>query len=156
LIKDHFRRVTKSWPQDSAADWARELVQRIEQQELSAVSLLADGKMSESLSDGERHSATISRDNLYITISTFPCSVGEVQRTHYPKGYLTYLDRMVSIARQENPKCHWLHFQFFWDGTYFYVQFTLFPNKNALNFAPMYHLPTDLLSDEEKRKVGLE
>ena len=65
--------------------------------------LLADGKMSESLSDGERHSVGMSKDDLYVTISTFPCSVQEVQRTHYPRGYLTYLDRMVGIARQENP-----------------------------------------------------
>jgi hypothetical protein len=110
--------------------------------------------MSESLSDGERHSTAISKDDLYITISTFPCSIEEVRLKHYPKGYFTYLDRMVSIARRENPRCHWLHFQFFWDGISFWVQFTMFPNKQVLDFAPMYHLPTDVLNEEEKGKVG--
>jgi|SRR3972149_3114126 len=79
LIKDHFHCVTKAWPQDRAANWARELVQRIGQQELSTISLLAHGKMSESLSDGERHSVGLSMNDLYVTISTFPCSVGSPQ-----------------------------------------------------------------------------
>lgn len=155
LIKDHFRRVTKAWPRDPAGDWARELVQRIERQELSTVSLLAHGKMGQSLTDGQRHSAAISTDDLFIAVSTFPCSIAEAQRKHYPQGYLTYLDRMVAISRQENPGCHWLHFQFFCDGASFWVQFTLFPNRNVLDFAPMYHLPTDLLDGKEKARVGL-
>jgi hypothetical protein len=156
LIKDHFHRVLKAWPQDRAADWARELVQRIEQQELSNISMIAGEKMSESLSDGKRHSAAISKDDLFINISTFPCSMEEVKRTHYPKGYLDYLDQMVGIARQDKPMCHCLHFQFFYDGAHFWVQFTLFPNKKVLDFTPIYLLPTDLLSDEEKKRVGLE
>jgi hypothetical protein len=155
LIKDYFHRVEKDWPQNRAAKWARVLVQRIEHQELGVIALLSHEKMSKSLSDGERHSTGISKDNLYITISTFPCSVDEVKRIHYARGYLTYLDQMVGIARQENPRCHWLHFQFFWDGASFWVQFTLFPNKDVLDFTPMYHLPTDLLGDEERKRVSM-
>lgn len=156
LIKEHFYFISKTWPQDNAANWSRELIQRIEKQELSSISIIAIGKMGESLADGQRHSAGISKGDLYITISTFSCSVEEVRRMHYPKGYLIYLDRMVGISRQENPECHWLHFQFFYDGESFWVQFTLFPNKVLLTLPPLYHFPVDLLNDEEKRKLGLE
>ena len=73
MIKDHLRRVTQAWPRDPAGDWARELVRRIERQGLNSISLLAQGKMSQSLSDGQRHSAAISTDDLFINVSTFPC-----------------------------------------------------------------------------------
>lgn len=154
LIQDHLALVTTVWLSDLAGNWARDVIQQILDDELGAICLLADEKMNESLFDGERHSTAIWKDDLFISISTFPCSVEEVKRTHYPKGYLTYLDRMVGIARQENPRCHWLHFQFFWNGTNFLVQFTLFPNKDVLDFTPMYHLPTDLLSDEDAQNVA--
>ena len=68
LIKDHFRKMTKAWPQDRAANWARELVQQIEQQELSTILLLAYGKMSESLSDGERHRLGMSRGVVVLNL----------------------------------------------------------------------------------------
>jgi len=112
--------------------------------------------MGESLADGERHSSSICHDGVFIAISTFPCSVKEVQNKHYPLGYTTYLDRIISISRKEDPESHFMHFQFFWDGESYWVQFTLFPNKKLLRFTPLYHMPVDLLTEQDKTKLGLD
>lgn len=156
LVRDHLGRVAKTLAHDQAGDWARQTVQQIEQDALDNIGSIASNKMLESLTDGERHSAALMRDDLCITISTFPCSVAEVRRIHYPKGYLTYLDRMVGITWQENPHAHWAHFQFGRGMLSYWVQFTLFPNRTVLSFTPLYHMPVDLLSAEEKKKTGLE
>ena len=156
LIEDHFTRLRATLAEDRASDWTRSVLQRVLDNELWSICLLGEGKMAQSMSDGERHSASELVDDLFISISTFPCSLEEAKQKHYRKGYLPYLDRMVSMGRQENPHCHWLHFQFFCDGTIFAVQFTLFPNRHVLEFAPRYHLPIECLSDEEKRKTGLQ
>ena len=155
LIKDHVVRLLASLPNDRGARWAREVIEKVVEEELENLCLIARGKMSESLSDGERHSASVFMDDLFVSVSTFPCSVEVAKRTHYQRGYLPHLDRMVTMGREENPRCHWLHFQFFWDVGLFWVQFTLFPNKHVLDFPPRYILPIDLLSDEEKREAGL-
>jgi hypothetical protein len=159
LVKDHFDRLTGTLPEDRAdraTSWTRGIIRRVLDHELGHIYLLAHGKMSGSLADGERHSASVLVDDLFVSISTFPCSIEEAKRKHYSGGYLPYLDRMVNMGRQENPNCHWLHFQFFWDGNLFWVHFTLFPNKRVLDFPPRYELPIELLSNEEKRNVGLK
>jgi len=159
LVKDHLNRLTATLPEDRSdrtTGWTRGIIQRVKDHELGQICLLAYGKMSASLADGERHSASVLVDDLFISISTFPCSVEEAKGKYYTDGYLPYLDRMVSMGRQENPHCHWLHFQFFWNGNLFWVHFTLFPNKRVLDFPARYELPFELLSNEERRKVGLK
>ena len=155
LIQDHFVRVRAALPEDRGANWIRAVIQKVVDEELDNICLLACGKMNESLSDGERHSVSVLANDLFISISTFPCSVEEARRKHFPNGYLPYLDQMVNMGRQQNPRCHWLHLPFFWDGAQFWVQLTVFPNKHVLDFPPRYHLPIELLSDQEKSSVGL-
>jgi hypothetical protein len=159
LVKDHLTRLEARLPKDRTdrtTTWTRAVIQRVIDQEVSQICLLAHAKMAASLADGERHSASVLMDDLFVSISTFPCSVDEARRKYYTEGYLPYLDRMVSMGRQENPHCHWLHFQFFCDGNLFWFHFTLFPNKAELGFPPRYELPIELLSNEEKTNLGLK
>jgi hypothetical protein len=159
LVEDHFKRLTAMLSDDRAdrtTNWTREVFQRVLDQELAQICLVAHEKMEASLVDGERHSASFLVDDLFVSISTFPCSVEEARRKYYREGYLPHLDRMVNMGRQENPHCHWLHFQFFWDGNDFWFHFTLCPNMRVLDFPPRYELPIELLSNEEKRNLGLQ
>ena len=156
LIEDHFTRVTTVLSPTLASDWNRSVMQRVLDNHISRICFLGDEKMNLSISDGQRHSVSELFNDLFISISTFPSSIQESKRIHYPNGYLPYLDQMVSVGRQYNPDAHWLHFQFFRDSDMFFTHFTLFPNKRVLDFSPRYELPIELLSDEEKRNLGIK
>jgi hypothetical protein len=108
-----------------------------------------------SLSSNDRESIAVFFDDLFISISTFPCSIEEARVQYYSDGYLPYLDKMMNYGQKENPGCHWIHLQFFYDGNIFWTQLTLFPNKDYIEFIPIYILPTDLLSEKEKKDSGL-
>jgi hypothetical protein len=53
------------------------------------------------------------------------------------------------------PNCHYVQYQVFCNRRDFWIQFTLFPNKAVLGFDPPYCLPVDILTMDERRKVGL-
>lgn len=154
LIQAHMERVLASWSQwsqDPGADRARELINRLVTVELGTITMLATGYMQEAFKDGERHSVGIWRGDLHIPISTFPYSIREAKRRYYAQGYYEYLNSALKVARAENPSCHFVHFQFFGDGSTFWVQFTIFPNRNVLTFDPLYHLPLDVLTDTDHK-----
>ena len=155
-MNEHFDRMTTTWPREPAYDWARGILRRIQCNEMPQITALAAEKLRESLSDEQRHSVATWKDDLCIWISILPCSIQDAPRLYYPEGYMTFLDRSVAIARCENPRCHWIHLQFLKDKSQFWFQFTLFPCRDALSFSPLYQLPIDLLTDEEKKKVGLK
>lgn len=154
LIQAHIEHVIASWPEGPEVDWARELVSRLLAMELENITMLATGYMQEAFKDGERHSVGIFKGDVHIRISVFPCSIEEAKRRYYAQGYLEYLNSALKVARAENPNCHFIHFQFFWDGSMFWVQFTLFPDRNVLTFNPLYHLPTDVLTDRDHKVLS--
>ncbi len=151
LIQAHMERVLASWSQDPGADWTRELINRLVTVELGSITTLATGYMQEAFKDGERHSVGIWQGDLHIRISTFPCSIEEAKQKYYSQGYYEYLNSALKVARAENASCHFVHFQFFWDGSKFWVQLTLFPNRNVLTFDLLYCLPLDVLTDTDHK-----
>jgi hypothetical protein len=155
LLDQQLLRVEGAWPAGPAADWARSFLQRLRASQLETVCVLGADKLEESLADGRRHSTAVSQADTFVSVSTFPCSLDEARRKYYAAGYFDYLNSMLGAARNENPKCHYVHIQFFCDRRSCWVQFTLFPNKEVLGFDPLYSLPIDLLTAEERRKVGL-
>lgn len=155
LIRDHFARILPTLRNDHAGNWTRAMIQKVIDEELEEISLLATEKMNGSLTGGDRESVAVFKGDLFISISTFPCSIKEAKQRYYQSGYLSYLDRVLNYGRNQNPRSHWFHFQFFWDGKTFWTQFTLFPNKDILDFIPMYILPVDLLSDKERQDTRL-
>lgn len=156
IVKEHLDKIKNMLPSnDQSANWTRSVIKRIADKELDQICLLASSKMDQSLDDKNRHSASFLIDDLFVSISTFPCDVEEARQKYYSDGYLIYMDNMINMGRQQNENCHWLHFQFFWDGHIFWVQFTLFPNKKVLTFKPTYQVPPELLSAQEKSALGL-
>jgi len=149
LIKSHMECVFTSWSQRPGAKWARKTVDKSLNENLEFISNFAIGCMQEALNDGERHSSGISEEDIHIVLSAFPCSIEEAKRQYYFKGYYEYLNSALRLARSQNPGCHFIHFQFFWDEPYFLVQFTLFPNRDELSFEPLYHLPLDVLTESD-------
>lgn len=155
LLEAHLSRVENDWPAGYAGDWARSFLRRFRTELLETVCRLGAGKMDESLADGERHTTEVSQSNTFVSVSTFPCGLEEARRTYYAGGYFEYLNSMLRISRNDNPACHYVHIQFFCDRHYFWAQFTLFPNKKTLGFAPIYTQPVDLLTMEERQRIGL-
>ncbi|MGM0407461.1 MAG: hypothetical protein ACQERU_05725 [Bacteroidota bacterium] len=155
LITDHFSRVQATLSNNVERNWTSEILQRIIKNELENLSNIASEKMNISISSNNRESIAVFSDDLFISISTFPCSIKEAKVQYYSDGYLPYLDKMMNYGQKENPGCHWIHIQFFWDGSKYWIQLTIFPNKEYLNFNPMYILPLELLSQKEKLETGL-
>ncbi len=155
LVQKHLTRVMLASPSGRAADWARAAVAGLKEEHWAFICGSAVVKMKEALMDAERHSCGASMDDLFIGVSVFPCSVEEARQAYYGGGYFDYLNSTMSAVQRDFPHHHYMHFQFFWDGTEFACQFTLFPDKEALGFDPLYVLPTDLLTATERAKVGL-
>ena len=155
LLDGHLSRVENTWSAGPVADWARDFLRRFRTEQLETVCLLGAEMLAESLADGKRHSTEVTHSDTFVSVSTFPCGLDEARRNYYSVGYLEYLNSALRTARNVNPACHYVHIQFFWDRSNCWVQFTLFPNKDALGFSPLYILPVDLLTTEERRKAGL-
>jgi RNA recognition motif-containing protein len=154
LIDEHLARIRAELSNDPASDWVRSVLQNVSDKERWHISALGAEEMVQSLADGQMHSQSLQKDDLSVSISTFPCPFQKARQRYYPDGYIEYVARMLTTTRQQHPGCHWVHFQFFRDGNMFYVQFTLHPNKDALHFSPRSFYPTELLNDEEKRRLA--
>ena len=156
IAETHFARLRATLSNDPGSDWVRSVLHRVSNKERWPICSLAAEKMAQSLSDGEGHSLSLQHDDLSVSISTFPVLFEEARRRYYPDGYIEYIARTVTVARQTNPGCHWLHYQFLADGKMCYVQFTLFPNDKVLDFPVKSQFPTELLNREEKARLGLK
>lgn len=154
-MKSHFVKVMNSLDESSHTLWTRNMISRLMESKVKTISQLASGLLRESLTDEKRHSTGLIEPDLFIVISTFPCSMEEARKKFYFNGYSTYLNSMLTRSRQENENCHFLHFQFFCDKIDLWIQFTSFPNKNAMTATPFYLMPVELLDENEKRIMGI-
>lgn len=155
LIRAHIKRLYDNYPNNTASHWTHDFCENVFTEYIETISSLAREKMDIAISDGKRHSSAIFNKDLCIHISVFPHSILKSRQNYYTTGYLDYLNIALRNARQENGECHFMHFQFFFDRPDYLFEFTFFPNCNILSFKPIYIMPTDLLTDIERKKLQL-
>ncbi|MCB2231723.1 hypothetical protein KQH82_13470 [bacterium] len=155
LLDNYLSRAEAAWPGGQAADWAREFLRRFKLDRADEVCLLGAACMRESLTDGKRHSTAVANSDIFVSISTFPCGLEEARTAYFANGYFDYLNSILRVALTDNPRNHFVHILFFCDRKNCWAQFTLFPNRDNLGFDPLYSLPDELLSESERRQVGL-
>ena len=152
LLEEHCTRLREASPE------ATEPLGVLPREMIDMVSMFADEKMRLSLTDGQEHSSSISKDKVLYIISTMPFSIlrskewfGEQYR-----GYLEYLTKVMNSPLVTGTGVETIcHAVFGIAEGSAWVQLTVYPSHPRYAAHRMMITPTDLLTAPERSSVGL-
>lgn len=149
LIRFGFAKIEKSVENDIHIEWYRELLNWVIAEKLDTIENMALGMMEDSIKNGVMKSMDLISHGIYITISTIPCSSKNARQRFYPDGYFKFVNYLISIAWNIYSTSHFMHIQFFKNDDSFEIMITLLPNRNLINFSPVYIFPGELLRNKK-------
>lgn len=153
LLSEKLSEIEKSFVPENEKQWIHELIRWLAGDKTDIIWFFITEMMEQSVKDNQILNRTFIRPGYLGNIFTFPYSAKQAKRSYYQNGYFRFLGKFLKDDRKRIYKSHYIHIQYFFDGSQFETAVTLLPNEKLLRFTPTYFVPNILLKNEEIMKI---